>query len=107
MWIAPFAAMVEDIRVFKKPELSSFHEKPIIDPRNPWALVFTALRDLLSRGQSETNRAAIDRSQKTDDSRTSEEDHDEKTSEELLHRFMEMVLLLNAHLFDEAEEFQR
>ncbi|PYI18668.1 hypothetical protein BO99DRAFT_163429 [Aspergillus violaceofuscus CBS 115571] len=74
---------------------------------NPWCLFFTALRDNLARrnpviAEKQLNKDATQESE----SRIEDEDKDEPTSEGLLHRFMEVILLLFSILRGERDDWR-
>jgi hypothetical protein len=66
---------------------------------NPFFSVFAALRDIRSRGRAENNR-------KEDASKEEDEKKNEVSSEGLLHRLMEVILVLYARNKD-IDRFRR
>ncbi|PYH75803.1 hypothetical protein BO82DRAFT_359739 [Aspergillus uvarum CBS 121591] len=74
---------------------------------NPWCLFFTALRDHLARSNPviEAEQLNEDGTQARE-SHTRDEDKDEASSEGLLHRFMEVILLLFSILCGGRDEWR-
>lgn len=75
---------------------------------NPWLPIFLALRDLLSLGETRTITINTDGSQPLPfDSSLDRERKLENMSEQLLHRFMEVTLLLFSIICNGRDEFRR
>ncbi|EAW12962.1 uncharacterized protein ACLA_013990 [Aspergillus clavatus NRRL 1] len=72
---------------------------------NPWCLFFTLLRDLMTRKNAEVEAAQVNKSL-TLESMVADEDKLEPSSEQLLHRFMEVILILFSILCDERDVFR-
>lgn len=100
--------ILNEITMASKEELSLFSQATHMSwfLLNPWCLFFTSLRDLLTRGEAELEKDGKDPSRvalTTDE----DEDGDETSSEQLLHRFMEVVLLLYSIICNDRDEFRR
>ncbi|KAF5636059.1 hypothetical protein F52700_5373 [Fusarium sp. NRRL 52700] len=98
--------MLNEITIPSAKELYQFNSTTHISwyLLNPWSLFFIGLRDLLTRGEGEIDRPWKMKSLDTSDS--SMERKHEAMSEQLLHRFMEVVLVLFSILCGKEDSYK-
>lgn len=99
--------ILNEVKMVTETELSQFtttHMSWFL--LNPWCLFFTLLRDLMTRKNAEVEAAQVNKSL-TLESMVADEDKLEPSSEQLLHRFMEVILILFSILCDERDVFRR
>ncbi|KPM42500.1 hypothetical protein AK830_g4055 [Neonectria ditissima] len=98
---------LNEITMASKEDLSMFSKATHMSwfMLNPWCLFFMSLRDHLTRGKAEVQKA-VEQDSRLNETKDDDERKLEETSEQLLHRFMEMVLLLFSIICGGRDDFR-